>query len=124
MTVVEYLSTEDLVMVADVLGIRDMRDFGLLHSAASRPAGVAFGVELYPTLAEKAAALTESIVRNHPLIDGNKRLGWSALFLFLRMNKARLTINHDDGYDFIVSIAAGKLEFDGIVTWIEAHLPS
>lgn len=119
---IEYLSVEDLVMVAEVLGIRDVRDYGLLHSACSRPGGFAFGVELYPTLAEKATALTESIVRNHPLIDGNKRLGWSALFLFLRMNNVRLTVAHDDGYDFIVGIASGQKEFADIAQWIQERI--
>ena len=69
MTEIKYLSTEDLLNLAGLLGVLDVRDLGLLDSAALRPQSVVYGTESYPMLADKAAALFESIVGNHPLID-------------------------------------------------------
>lgn len=105
-----YLTYSDLLYVGQrALGEEvPVRDAGLLESALARPRASAFGADAYETLVEKAAALTHSLVRNHGLVDGNKRLGLAALIAFLGMNGRRLTWSNDDAYSFIVEIAAGR----------------
>lgn len=84
----EYLDVDDLIALAELLlgSPAPMRDVGLLGSAAARPRTTAFGTDAYPDVWTKAAALLHSIVNNHPLVDGNKRLGWLATAVFLELN--------------------------------------
>jgi death-on-curing protein len=107
--VTEYLDLDDLLAAADAaLGSRaDVRDVGLLQAAVARPQATAFGEEAYPTLDEKAAALLQSIVAGHPLVDGNKRLGWVAVRLFYRLNDADVRPTPDEAFDLVVSVASG-----------------
>lgn len=114
MTEVKYLSTEDLLDLSQRLGVLDIRDLGLLDSAALRPQSVVYGTESYPMLANKAAALIESIVGNLPLVDGNKRLGWAALVTFYALNGVFVELEDDVAYDFVISVAAGELRYLGI----------
>jgi death on curing protein len=109
--VTEYLELDDLLAAAEaaVGGPAEVRDIGLLQSAAARPQATAFGAEAYPGLDDKAAALLQSIVAGHPLVDGNKRLGWVAVRLFYRMNGLDVSPTADDAYDLIVAIASGEL---------------
>ena len=104
-----YLAYPDLLSVGQrVLGGEiPVGDAGLLESALARPRASALGTDAYPTLAEKAAALTHSLVRHHGLIDSNKRLGLAALIAFLGKNGRRLTWSNDDAYAFIVDITSG-----------------
>ncbi|MDE0319683.1 MAG: Fic family protein, partial [Acidimicrobiaceae bacterium] len=90
---VEYLSAEDLVELARrLLGDPPpIRDMGLLGAAAARPTASAFGEDAYPDIWTKAAALLHSVVNNHPLVDGNKRLGWLATAVFLELNDASVS---------------------------------
>ena len=105
----EYLDLDDLLASADAaVGSRaDVRDVGLLQAAVARPQATAFGEEAYPTLDEKAAALLQSIVAGHPLVDGNKRLGWVATRLFYRLNDADVRPTPDEAFDLVVSVASG-----------------
>ena len=83
-----YLDTDDLVSLTCLL-LGDpppIRDFGLLDAAAARPQASAFGEDAYPDLWAKAGALLHSIVKSHPLVDGNKRLGWLAAAVYLEIN--------------------------------------
>lgn len=107
----EYLDLDDLLAAADaaVGGSADVRDIGLMQSAVARPQATAFGAEAYPGLDEKAAALLQSIVAGHPLVDGNKRLGWVAVRLFYRMNGVDVRPPSDHAYDLIVAVASGDL---------------
>ena len=107
---VEYLDVEDLVDLARLIlgNPPPIRDMGLLGSAAARPQTTVFGEDAYPDIWTKAAALLQSAVKNHPLIDGNKRLGWLSTAVFLELNG--VTTQHatnDDVYEFVVGIAAG-----------------
>jgi death-on-curing protein len=105
-----YLDLDDLLYLAErTLGTVEVRDVGLLDAAASRPQASAFGEDAYPSIHEKAAALVHSIVGNHALVDGNKRLGLAALATFYRINGLRLTFTNDEAYDFIVAIASGNI---------------
>jgi death-on-curing protein len=107
---VEYLDLDDLLALAAAL-LGDpppVRDVGLLGSAAARPQTTAFGEDAYPDLWSKAAALLQSVVKNHALVDGNKRLGWLATATFLELNGVAVTgIPNDDVYDLVMAVAAG-----------------
>jgi death on curing protein len=107
--VTEYLDLDDLLAAADAaVGSRaDVRDVGILQAAVARPQATAFGEEAYPALDEKAAALLQSIVAGHPLVDGNKRLGWIAIRLFYRLNDADVRPTPDEAFDLVVSVASG-----------------
>ena len=116
---IQYLDLQDALAIADLLGVPDVRDAGLLDAALHRPRASAFGRDAYPTLAAQAGALFESLVRNHPLVDGNKRLAWTTTVVFLRLNGATLARPDDDtAYEFVVAAAAGNLGLDEItVRW-------
>ena len=84
---IHYLSLEDLLTLAGDLEVGPVRDVGLLDSAAYRPQASVFGVEAYPSLDVKAGVLLESVVRNHALVDGNKRLGWLSVVVLYGLNE-------------------------------------
>jgi death-on-curing protein len=110
--VIVYLDLDDLVEIARVvLGAAPrVRDYGLLSSSAARPATVAFGHEAYADLWEKAAALLHSLCMNHALIDGNKRLAWSATRVFLALNDVPLCdVDVDAAEAFMLGVAGGQL---------------
>lgn len=116
---IEFLDLDDLVELArGLLGDPPpIRDIGLLGSAAARPQTTAFGEDAYPDLVSKAAALLQSIVNNHALVDGNKRLGWLATAVFLELNGIKASrASNDDVYEFIVWIAASNPDLDDITT--------
>ncbi|WP_203335850.1 type II toxin-antitoxin system death-on-curing family toxin [Nocardioides limicola] len=107
-----HLDYVDLLHIATrTLGqTPEVRDPGLLESAAARPRATVFGEDAYPTLETKAAALTHSLAKNHPLVDGNKRLALAGLIAFLGVNGRRLTWTNDEAYDVVMAIAAGELD--------------
>lgn len=88
----------------------EIRDLGLLESAAARPWATAFGDDAYPDLISKAAALVHSLARNHALVDGNKRLALAGLIAVLGINGKRLVCTNDEAYDLIIAIASGELD--------------
>ena len=104
-----YLDLEDLLRIVELEAVGPVRDLGLLDSATARPRSSAFGVDAYPTLSEKAAALLDSIVGNHALIDGNKRLGWLATVAFLWINGLLLLAPEDDAYDLVIGVAERRI---------------
>jgi death-on-curing protein len=115
---VEYLELEDVVALAAILfgDPPPIRDIGLLGSAVARPRMSAFGEDAYPDILTKAAALLQSIVNNHALIDGNKRLGWLSTAVFLEVNGVKaLRSSNDDVYDFVIWVAATSPAIEEIV---------
>ncbi|HEY4022817.1 MAG TPA: type II toxin-antitoxin system death-on-curing family toxin [Pseudonocardiaceae bacterium] len=110
---VEYLTLDDLLALANDLGVSKVRDLGLLDSAAHRPKSSLMGQDAYPTLHEKAAVLMESVVRNDPLVDGNKRLGWMAVFVFYGLNGFDLHAPEDDAYDLVIAVTTGSVGYAG-----------
>ncbi len=111
----EYLDLDDLLLLATgLLGDpAPVRDLGLLGAAAARPQTTAFGQDAYADLWTKAAALLHSVVKNHPLVDGNKRLGWMACAVFLDINGVDPTqATNDDVVDLVTTLAASTLEVD------------
>jgi death on curing protein len=114
-----YLTAEELLVVAaSAIGSQPLvRDFGLLESAAARPKTNIFGVDAYPDLWTKAAALGHSLIRNHPLLDGNKRCGWVAMRTFLELNgEPPLRADVERAERFVLDIAAGNLDEVGDIT--------
>lgn len=113
---VVYLTGEDLVVIAAgaVGGQAGVRDYGLLDAAANRPRASAFSQDAYPTIHQKAAALLHSVVMNHALVDGNKRLAWLATFVFYDVNGHDLDVPDDDGFDLMISVIKDHLELDEI----------
>jgi death-on-curing protein len=107
-----YLTLPELLHVAErTLGSDvPVHDHGLLESALARPQATAFGVDAYPSLDEKAAALLHSLARNHALVDGNLRLALAATIAFLGLNGRRLTLSNDDAYLLVMDVASGRLD--------------
>ncbi|MFC5929939.1 type II toxin-antitoxin system death-on-curing family toxin [Cryobacterium melibiosiphilum] len=115
-----YLGMADALQVTKRYGFH-VRDAGLLASALARPSASMFDTDAYPTLDRKAAALIESLVRNHPLVDGNKRTGWTLLVAFLWINGFAHNFSTDEGYDLVVGVAEGRIELDESERRIHAH---
>lgn len=114
----------DFLALARAIGAGPVRDLGLLESAVQRPQLTLYGVELYPELAQKCAALLESLVKNHPLVDGNKRLGWAGVVVYLHINNIAFDVPDDEAFTFVVGVASGEFEFDAMVAWFEKRLPA
>jgi death on curing protein len=120
---VEYLDLEDLlVLAARLVGEPvPVRDVGLLGSAVARPQTTLWGEDAYPDVWTKAAALLHSIVKNHPLVDDNKRLGWLATAVFLELNGVPITdASNDEVYEFVMDVAAGHLDVDEVAARLGA----
>jgi len=106
-------------LIEEFGGNKGIRDKSLLESALARPYQTFDKKELYPDIYTKAAALIESILINHPFIDGNKRIGYVILRLFLMGANLDLKATQSEKYDFVIGIAKGNLNFDKIVNWIK-----
>ena len=109
---VEFLTLEDLLALAADLGVPAVRDLGLLDAAAKRPQTSLYGRDAYTGIHEKAAVLLESLTRNHALIEGNKRLGWLATYVFYALNDIRLDAPDDAAYDLVVAVSTGSLGYN------------
>jgi death-on-curing protein len=110
--VTDYLDLDDLLAAAQTAlgGAPQVSDYGLLESALARPRTAVFGTDAYPTIHEKAAALLQSLVKNHALLDGNKRTGWVATRLFYGYNGYTFTAAEDDEFDLVIAVATDELD--------------
>jgi death on curing protein len=117
---VEFLDLEDLIELVRRLGVGPVRDIGLLDAAAARPRSSAFGSDAYPTLELKAAALLHSLVRNHALVDGNKRLAWLATVVFLDLNDRTVVLDDDEAFTLVMEAAGGMLDVEEIAERLTA----
>ncbi len=121
-----YLDLADvLALAAKLLGDPPpVRDVGLLESAVARPRTVVFGVAAYESLWDKAAALLQSIVNNHALVDGNKRLGWLCTAVFLELNGVSISrASNNAVYDIVLAVASSSLDLQEISRMLERLLP-
>jgi death-on-curing protein len=118
---VNYLDVEDLLHLADLAvgGKALVRDLGLISSAAARPSSGFGDFEAYRTDHEKAAALLHSLVRNHALVDGNKRLGWVAAVVFCRVNGCTIEAPEDEAYDTVIAVAEGRMDVPEVAAVLE-----
>lgn len=126
-TPIEYLELDDLVDLARALlgHPPPIRDVGLLGSAAARPQTTLLGEDAYPDLTTKAAALLQSIVNNHALVDGNKRLGWLATAVFLEINGVKASrAQNDDVYELVMHVASTNPPLDEIVARLQRVVPN
>lgn len=120
---VEFLDLDDVLdLIRRLLGDPPpIQDIGLLGSAVARPQTAVFGQDAYPDIWSKAAALLQSIVNNHALIDGNKRLGWLATAVFLEINGVGVIhVSNDDIYQFVIDVAANNPSFEHIAAALRA----
>jgi death-on-curing protein len=121
-----YLTPEQVLfvharLIAETGGEHGVRDLGLLQSAIARPQAIFDGKELYPDIYHKSAALLESLVNNHPFVDGNKRTGITAAAMFLRINSYSLTASNQEVESFVLSVASGGQTYDSILEWLQTH---
>ena len=107
-----YLDLDDLLLVAAraIDGEVVVRDYGLLESAVARPKTTVMGAEAYPDIHTKAAALLHSLCRNRALVDGNKRLAWTACQVFLGLNGECVEASEDDRFDLMIAVASGSID--------------
>ena len=117
----EFVSLTEALRFARRLGFHVI-DQGLLDSALARPASEMFGVDAYPTIELKAAALHQSVIKNHPLADGNKRFAWILLNTFLELNGFEIRISEDDAFDLTIGVAEGRYHLPESADIIRRHL--
>lgn len=121
-----YLTVEQVLfihmrLIAETGGSPGLRDLALLESAVARPQATFGGEDLYPDLFVKAAALLDSLVRNHPFVDGNKRVGVTAAGLFLRLNNQQLTASNAELEQFALQSARSELDVEEIAAWLRSY---
>ena len=121
LTIAEVLETYQRVMQQSG-GLVGIRDLGALESAIAQPYMTFDGNELYPSLAEKAAALGFSLIQNHPFADGNKRTGHATMAAYLVVNDYKISASVDEQVEVILSVASGKLDREGFTDWLSNHI--
>lgn len=120
------LTKEQVLMLHERLiettgGSKGIRDEGMLDSALSNPFQSFGGEELYPSVQAKAAQLCYGLVKNHAMIDGNKRIGTHVMLVFLALNGYELSYSQKELSDTILALAAGKIFADDLLQWIIRH---
>jgi death-on-curing protein len=124
---IRYLTVEEVLELHRLVleqsgGLDGVRDLGGLDSALAQPQMTFAGQELYPSLAEKAAALGFSLIGNHPFLDGKKRVGHAAMETFLVLNGWELTAGVDEQEQVVLQVAAGRLKREEFTAWVQSHL--
>lgn len=102
-------------------GSEGVRDYNLLDSALETPFQSFEGDELYPTIQAKAARLGYGLIKNHCMIDGNKRIGTHSMLVFLALNGIELKYMQKELYETILDVAAGKIEYEDLLQWVLDH---
>jgi len=103
-------------------GMPGLRDEGLLDSALAQPQSAFGGQELHPTLAAKAAALAFSLINNHAFVDGNKRVGFASMAVFLELNSMKLICSPDEGESTVLAVASGAIDRQQLASWVDSKL--
>ena len=117
----QYLSLEDALQQIAIAGFY-VKDAGLLDSALARPQTSVFGEDAYPTLEVKAAAMTHSVIKNHPMVDGNKRTSWFLLNAFLYINGYLLEMSTEEGLEFTLGVATDQLSLEQAAEKIRSQM--
>ncbi len=110
------------ILIEKFGGSKGTRDRGILESAINRPYQTFDQTELYPLPVDKAAAVFESIISNHPFVDGNKRTAYVLMRLILRQYNLDILANQNEKYDFVMSAAKGEIKYDQIKEWLTNHI--
>lgn len=105
-------------------GAKGVRDIPGLEAAINRPFATFDQQDLYPSIQEKAAAVFESLIINHPFLDGNKRIAYFMLELLLDSHSYIISVSQVEKYNMVISASMGELRFEGIVSWIKEHAMS
>jgi len=121
------LTTDEVIEIHDKLinvtgGSPGLRDIGLLESAVLGCNQSFGGVDIYPTIIDKAARLAYAVCKNHPFIDGNKRVAVTALLVTLQMNDILLSFTQTELIDLGLGVADSSIDYDGIIAWVNAHI--
>lgn len=109
-------------LIAATGGANGVRDIGALEAALARPYATFAGTDLYPTVVDKAAAVLESIVKNHPFVDGNKRTGYVLARLTLITYDQDLVASDDEEYDLVIRVATGELDIQRVRAWLQERV--
>ncbi|MEJ2683000.1 MAG: type II toxin-antitoxin system death-on-curing family toxin [Candidatus Sulfobium sp.] len=122
----KYLSPEQVLFIHSRIidetgGAHGVLNIDLLRSAVARPRATFAGKNLYPDIFHKAAALMESLARNHPFVDGNKRTAITSAGIFLALDSRNLTAGQKELERFTLSVATGRTALDHAVTWFRRH---
>ena len=120
------LSKSQILLIYDQLitetgGSSGLRDEGMLESALNAPFQTFGGEDVYPSLQQKAARLCYGLVKNHPFVDGNKRIGAHAMLVFLALNGVELNHSQAELSSIILQLAAGEIEAEDLLRWILSH---
>ena len=121
LTLKEILRLHDAV-TAETGGAFGLRDMGALESAVAQPQMTFEGEDLYPSIADKAASLAFTIIKNHPFLDGNKRTSHAAAEGFLILNGFEIDAPVDEQERVIMNLAAGEMEREGFLDWLKSHI--
>ena len=117
----EYIELEDALEQVAFLGFH-VKDMGLLDSALQRPKTSLFGEDTYPDLQTKAAAMLHSLIKNYPMVDGNKRTGWLLFVSFIAANGFQHDMTTEESFSLTLGIADGSLELEHAADIIRRHL--
>ncbi len=120
------LSKEQILLLHTQLieefgGTDGVRDYNLLDSALEAPFQSFAGEELYPTIQAKAARLGYGLIKNHTMLDGNKRIGAHAMLVFLALNGIEMKYTQKELYETVLSVAAGSMEYEDLLQWVLDH---
>ncbi len=110
------------MLISQSGGSPEIRDEGLLESALHAPFQSFGDTDLYPSLLDKAARLGYGLIKNHPFVDGNKRIGTHAMLVFLALNHTELSYSDDELIALILGIAAGEYDDKHLLVWLQQHL--
>lgn len=121
-----------MIFIEEVLLIHDrgiqryggsygLRDESMLKSAIERTYQTFSGIDLYPDAISKAAAIIESILMNHPFVDGNKRTGFALMLLILVNANYSISVEDDEIYNFVIAIASGEMRYEEILIWLQEN---
>lgn len=108
-------------LISEFGGLDSIRDLGMLESAINAPFQTFSRQDVYPSIQQKAARLCYGLVKNHPFVDGNKRIGVHVMLVFLALNKIELDYTQEELYSIILDVASSKSNFEDLTTWIIEH---
>ena len=123
----KILTKEQILALHEALieeygGTSELRDEGLLDSAISTPFQTFGGFDLYPTIIDKACRLGYGLIKNHPFVDGNKRIGTHAMLVLLEINNVSIEYEDDELIEAILGVAAGNLSAEDLTSWLNEHV--